>query len=97
LFRLQEMPPNDGDVVEDAHAEVHDGRQVEIHTKPVAQIGQRAGGQLVQEQPGQEDLVLEVAVEPGLYRTKDRVERGEDGDRGVASVPRGNLDLCVVS
>src|SRR5438876_184750 len=37
LLRLQEMPPNDGDVVEDAHAEGHDGRQVE----PGAQGPQR--------------------------------------------------------
>src|SRR5438105_9437269 len=92
---LQEMPANDGDVVEDAHAEGHDGRQIEVHTKPVPQVGQGTRGQGVQQKPGQEDLVFEVAVEPSLDRTQDRVESSEDRDRGVAGISRRNLDRGI--
>src|SRR4029077_5076010 len=88
---LEQVPPDDGEVVEDADAEGDDGGEVELHAKLVAQVGERAGGQRVHQQPGDEHLVFEVAIEPGLDRTEDGVERGEDHHRGVARITRRDL------
>src|ERR1700726_61235 len=45
LVLLEEMPPNHGQVVEDADAESHNGGEVELDSELVAQVGERTGGQ----------------------------------------------------
>src|ERR1700730_1018748 len=88
---LEQVPPNDRQVVEDADTEGDDGGEVELDAELVAQVGERPGGKGVDDQPGDEHLVLEVSVQPGFDRTQHRVQRGEDHDRGVARVARRDL------
>src|SRR6202158_5357221 len=46
---LEQVPPNDGQVVEDAHAESDDGGEIELDAELVAQIGERPGGEGIDE------------------------------------------------
>src|SRR6202035_1199417 len=84
LVLLEEMPPNHGQVVEDADTEGDDRGEVELDSELVAQVGQRPGSQGVDEQPRDEDLVFEVPVQPGLDGTKNGIECRQDHHRGIA-------------
>src|SRR5207253_2409665 len=92
---LQQMAPDDGEVIEDPDAEGDDRGEVELHPQLVAEIGEPTRHDRVHQQAGDEDLVLEIAVEPGFDRAQYRIKRGEDHHRGVARIARRDLDRRV--
>src|SRR6266849_839634 len=81
---LEEMAPDYSDVLEDAPAEREQGHEIEVDPQPVSQ--EREGGreERVRVEARQEDACIEVPLELGAKRAEERVERGEDADRGVA-------------
>src|SRR5438876_10591768 len=93
--RLEQVPANHSQVVEDSHPEGDDRREIQLHPQLVAEIGEPTRHDRVDQQAGDEDLVLEIAVEPGFDRAQYRIKRGEDHHRGVARIARRDLDRRV--
>src|SRR6266568_6405618 len=92
---LEQMPPDDCQVVKDSHTEGDDRGEIQLDAELVAQVGQRTRRERVDEQPGDEDFVLEVSVQPGFDRSQHGVERGEDHDGGVARVACRDLQRRI--
>src|SRR2546425_6223260 len=85
------MPPDDCEVVKDSITEADDRGKLQRNAQLVAQVGQRPCRERVDEQPGDEHLVLEVSVQPGFDGSQHRIERREDHHGGVARVARRDL------
>jgi Glycosyl transferase family 2 len=84
--RLEVMPANRPQVVEDSDPERDDRRDREVHAELVAEVRQPAREQCVGDQPAEEHARLERARDVRLERAEYRVERGQQGDRRVARV-----------
>src|SRR6266516_3969240 len=73
-----EVPPDQGDVVEDPQPERDQCHEVQVDAQPVADEGQDDGHDRVRHEARDEDAVVVDAVELGPHRPEDRVERSED-------------------
>ena len=82
--RLEEVPSDDSDILEDTPPESEQRDEVEVDTQPVAQESEARGKEEVRVEARQEDARVEVTLELGAVRTQQRVERGEDAHRGIA-------------
>ena len=79
LCCLDEVAPDQRDVVEDPEPEVDECDQVEVEAQPVADEGQQHGHDRVGEEAADEDPIV-----------VDAVELGPDGSRGPSRAPRGS-------
>src|SRR5512142_2455727 len=90
---LEEMPPDQGDVLEDAQSEREERDQVEVEPEPVADECEQDCHDRVRDEAADEDAVVVAAIELRADRPQHRVERGEDGDRRVAREFEADVDV----
>src|SRR5678809_225103 len=81
---LKEVPSDDSDILEDTPPESEQRDEIEVDTQPVAQESEARGKEKVRVEARQEDARIEVTLELGAVRAKQRVERREDAHRGIA-------------
>ena len=93
LCRLDEVAPDQRDVVEDPEPEVDEGDQVEVEAQPVADERQQHGHDRVREEAADEDPIVVDAVELRPDGPEDRVERREDRDRRVPRELEADVDV----
>src|SRR3954447_13267007 len=90
---LDEVPPDQRDVVEDPEPEADEGDEVEVEAQPVAHEGEQHGDERVDDEAADEDPIVVDAVELGADRPKNGVERRQDGDGGVALELEPDVDV----
>src|SRR5689334_13774530 len=90
---MEEVPPDRGDVGEDADTEDDDdtGRQLRADSELVPEEDDERRHDDVGEEGDDEDLVVEDAVEHRPDSAEDRVEGGDDRDRQVGLEPEGHV------
>src|SRR3990170_4019751 len=84
----QKPTPDNGQVVEQAHAERDDSGQVELDAQPVGQIRQESRQQSIEEEAGQEHLVIESTLCLGSYCAHHRVQPRQNGHGDISRVRR---------
>src|SRR6478735_7008174 len=90
---LQEMTPDESDIVEDAQAEGDERHEVEIEAKPVADEGEQHRDDRVDEEPADEDAIVVDPIQLRADRPKDRIERGEDRHRRISAELEADVDV----
>jgi hypothetical protein len=90
---LQEMTPDEGDIVEDAQAEGDERHEVEIEAKPVADEGEQHRDDRVDEEPADEDAIVVDPIQLRADGPEDRIERGEDRHRRVSAELEADVDV----
>src|SRR4051795_9813837 len=90
---LDEVPPDECDVVEDPEPEADEGDEVEVEAQPIAHEGEQHGDERVDDEAADEDPIVVDAVELRTDRAEDRVERREDRDGRVALELEPDIDV----
>jgi ABC-type uncharacterized transport system substrate-binding protein len=67
------MAADNGQVVEEAHAESHNGRIVELNTQAVAYEGQKSSQDSINAKATDENLVIVLALQLGPHRAQYRI------------------------
>src|SRR4051794_31262330 len=92
---MEQVPPDGGDVGEDADTEHHDdtGRQLAANAELVAEVDDGSGDHHVAQEGHHEDAVVEDPVEVGAQPAEHGVEGGDDRDGQVGLQPEGHVGL----
>src|SRR5690348_5721444 len=90
---LEEVPPDEGHVVEDPQAEGDEGHQIQVETEPVADEGQQDGDDRVDQEPTDEDAIVIDPVELRADGSEHRIERGQDGHGRVSTELEADVDV----
>src|SRR5262245_6665156 len=88
-----EMPPDEGDVVEDAQAERDQRHQVQVQAEAVADERQDYRHDRVGHEAADEDSIVVDAVELRPHRAEHRIERREDRHGRVPAELEADVDI----
>src|SRR5258705_7595295 len=81
---LEEVTAYDSHILKDSPAKSEERHQVEVDAQSIAQEGQARRQQEVRVEAREEDAGVEMALELRPVGAKERVERGQDADGGIA-------------
>src|SRR5262245_367709 len=88
-----EVPPDEGDVVEDPQSERDQRHQVQVQPQPVSDEREDDRHDRVGDEARDEDPVVVDAVELCPHRAEHRVQRGEDRHGRVAAELEADVDV----
>src|SRR2546421_8793824 len=90
---LEEVPADEGHVLEDPRPEGDQGDEVEVETESIADEREEHGHTGIGDESADEDPIVVDAVQLCANRAKDRIECGHDGHRGVAGKLEADVDV----
>src|SRR5688572_6500865 len=90
---LDEMPPDEGHVVEDSQAERDQCHQVQVEAQPIADEGEDDRHDRVRDEPADEDAIVVDAIELRADGAEHRIERGEDRHGRVTAELEADVDV----
>src|SRR4051812_25456654 len=92
-WSLDVVPPDEGDVVEDAKPEGDEGHEVQVDAEAVADEGEDDRDDRVGHEARDEDPVVVHPVELRPNRPEHRVQGSEDGDGRIAAELEADVDV----
>src|SRR5262245_44069548 len=88
-----EVPPDEGDVVEDPQAERDQRHQVQVQPEPVADEREDDRHDRVGDEARDEDPIVVDPIELRPHRSENGIERGEDRHGRVAAEVEPDVDI----
>src|SRR3990172_7507231 len=92
LLSLEDVSPDEGEIVEDPDAERDECDEIEVETEAIADEGQDHGDHGIDDEARDEDAIVVDPIKLGADGPDDRVEGSQDGHRRVAAELVADVD-----